>query len=45
MKPLSNLRNNVKQLKAKIEKKYFESSLYVIEEENIPKTQLQPVKE
>jgi hypothetical protein len=30
MKTITNLRNNVKKLKAKIEKKYFESSLYVI---------------
>lgn len=32
MKPYNPLRNKVKEVKERIEKKYFQSSLYVVEE-------------
>lgn len=40
MKPYNPLRNKLNQIKSKISKNYFESSLYVVEEEIVPRTQL-----
>ena len=44
MKPYSPLRNKLNEVKAKIEKQYFESSLYVVEEEMIPHGRMAQIK-
>ena len=45
MKPYIPMRRKIKEVRAKIEKQYFDSSLYVVEEENVPSSQLQTIVE
>lgn len=45
MQPYAPLRNKIHQIKTKIEKNYFQSSLYVVQEENVPMSHMAEIAE